>query len=126
MGYHWFVVVDGEEGKQFHHNRTRGIIFSPDSKRVAYCVSGGGKWSVVVDGKKEGKQYDEIRGVTFSPDSRRVAYRVIEEKGSVDILHKFFVVVDGEEGKQYDEIGEVTFSPDSRRVAYRAKLLTSG
>ncbi|HOK09764.1 MAG TPA: hypothetical protein PLJ10_08900, partial [Candidatus Hydrogenedens sp.] len=71
------------------------LIFSPDSRRVAYSAKRGDKWVVVVDGV-EGKEYDGIGAgsLIFSPDSRRVAYSA--KRGG-----KWVVVVDGVEGKEY-------------------------
>jgi len=39
LGYREFVVMDGEEGKQYYELGT-GLIFSPDSKHLAY----GQRW----------------------------------------------------------------------------------
>ncbi len=112
----WFVVVDGEEGKQYDGIGEGDPIFSPDSRRVAYYAKVGNKWFVVVDGE-EGKQYDGIGTPIFSPDSRRVAY-------GARVGNKWFVVVDGEEGKQYDGIvkggGPIFDSPD--RLHYLANV----
>ena len=113
VGDKWFVVVDGEEQKQYDGIGASGPIFSPCSRRVAYGAQVGDKWFVVVDGKEE-KQYDGIMEGTpiFCPDSKRVAY-------GAQVGDKWFVVVDGEEGKQYDGIvtlggGKIIFdSPDS-------------
>lgn len=72
IGEKWFVVVDGEEGKQYDGIMEGTPIFSPDSKRVAYGANVDEKCFVVVDGK-EGKRYDGfVRGgriVFDSPDS---------------------------------------------------------
>ena len=102
VGDKGFVVVDGQEGKQYDDIGKGDPIFSPDSQRVAYGARVGDKWLVVVDGE-EGKQYDAIlKGdPTFSPDSKRVAY-------GARVGDKWLVVVEGEEGKQYDGIGEGT------------------
>jgi hypothetical protein len=51
------VVVDGKEQKQY--DGTGSLVFSPDSKHVAYAAKADNKWFVVVDGK-EGKSYDEL------------------------------------------------------------------
>ena len=74
-GGKWLVVVDGVEGKEYDGIGKGTLVFSPDSKRVAYEAQRGGKWLVVVDGV-EGKEYDGIVEGTlvFSPDSKRVAY----------------------------------------------------
>ncbi|MDW8026564.1 MAG: hypothetical protein RMK18_11970, partial [Armatimonadota bacterium] len=62
-----FVVVDGEEGKEYDGIGT--LIFSPDSKHLAYGAERGKKQFVVVDGV-EGKEYDcFLRGSKLVFDS---------------------------------------------------------
>jgi hypothetical protein len=48
-------VVDGKEEKPYDGIDT--LLFSPDSRRVAYMAAVGAKQFVVVDGN-EGKPYD--------------------------------------------------------------------
>jgi hypothetical protein len=111
-----FLVVDGREEKQYDYIGAGTVIFSPDSKRVAYGAIVGNRVFLVVDGKED-KTYDTIggRGPVFSPDSKRVAY-------SATVGNKHFVVVDGNGQTPYDGIaqGTLIFSPDSKRVAYAA------
>ncbi|HOK09763.1 MAG TPA: hypothetical protein PLJ10_08895, partial [Candidatus Hydrogenedens sp.] len=58
-GGKWFVVVDGEEGKEYDGIGAGSLIFSPDSRRVMYSAGRGNKRFVVVDGE-ESKGYDGI------------------------------------------------------------------
>jgi Tol biopolymer transport system component len=92
------------------------LIFSPDSKLVAYAAGIGNKQFVIVDGK-EGARYDGIMSgsLIFSPDSKHVAY-------AAEAGNKRFVIVDGKEGTRYDAIGSLIFSPNSKRVAYGAGI----
>ena len=121
----WFVVVDEQEGKKYEISRAdesllaASLLFSPDSKRVAYSgkvntPEGRAKWLVAVD-DQDGKQYDSVARIVFSPDSKRVAYAARAGR-------KGMVVVDGVEGRQYDRIGSITFSPDSKHIAYVAGM----
>jgi len=93
-----FVIFDGEE-KEITEGTVRRLLFSPDSKRLAYVVSPlsstlpGPKYFIVVDGEK-GKKYEYIDDFVFSPDSKHVIYIVIHGE-------KMFVVVDQTEGKEY-------------------------
>ena len=64
-----------------------GVVFSPDSKRVAYGVKRGEKVFVVVDGV-EGKEYNWVGWPAFSPNSQRAAYAM--QRGG-----KWLVVVTG-------------------------------
>ena len=74
-----FVVVDGKEGKQYESIGEGTLIFSPDSKHLAYMARESTKTYpfVVVDGN-EGNEYEGIGGwsLKFSPDSKHVAYAV--------------------------------------------------
>jgi Tol biopolymer transport system component len=101
-----WVVVDGVEGKEYGAIGRESLVFSPDSRRVAYVAGRGGKQLVVVDGV-EGDEYGAIQArpvwptpgvlggsLVFSPDSRHVAY--LANRGD-----KQLVVVDGVEGKEY-------------------------
>ena len=99
-----FVVMDGEEGKEY--DEAGPPLFSPNSQRVAYGAARGGKQFVVVDGM-EGKEYDGIRVRTlrFNPDGQRMAYVAVHGD-------KRFLVVNGGEGKEYDEMGPPLFSPE--------------
>lgn len=96
-----------------------GLIFSPDSRRVAGFLSGkGGKYVASVDGVV-GKEYEDTGApgyysMLFSPDSKRYLYLGRR-------ANKWLVVVDNVEGKECDAIsGSPIFSPDSRHVAYIA------
>jgi Tol biopolymer transport system component len=116
-----FVVIDGQAGPEYDGIGIvwDELVFSPDSKRLAYGAKKGEKWVVVIDGQ-ESPVYDNIDtdwGMPlFSPDSKRVGYVAKKSR-------KQFVVIDGQAGPEYDEIMEGTpiFSPDSKRVAYEAR-----
>lgn len=89
------------------------LVFSPDSKKIAYKVRVNNKWVVVFDEKEE-KGYDAAGIPVFSPDGNRTAFAAREG-------NEQFVVIDGKEGKHYEAIGSIpVFSPDSRHVAYCA------
>ena len=92
-----------------------GLAFSPDSRRLAYAASEGGKGFLVVDGVED-KRYESAARPIFSPDSRRLAYEA--GRGG-----KSLAVIGGVEGPEYNsvEFGRL-FSPDGRRTAYKAGL----
>lgn len=58
------VVADGVEGKEY--KQISDLVFSPDSRHMAYLAERGGKWFAVVDGV-EGREYEG-----FLPGSRLV------------------------------------------------------
>jgi len=115
-GKKWFVVVDGQEQKQYDRIEAPSLVFSPDGQRVAYVARAVKKRFVVVDGQEQ-KQYDriEVPSLVFGPDSQRWTY--LARAG-----RKWFVVVDGKEQTRLNRIqkGSLLFSPDSQRVAYAA------
>jgi WD40 repeat protein len=121
-----FAVVDGREQKGY--GLVEGLLFSPDSKHVAYLADK--RWnrgtSVVLDGK-EGKPYDQISGICFSPDGNRLAYvayhRTNQPDGSVAVD---FAVVDGQAGKAYNSVASMRFSPDSKHLVYVARRTAGG
>jgi Tol biopolymer transport system component len=99
------------------------VLFSPDSRRLAYIAIEGDKEFAVIDGV-EGKRYDEVaHSITFSADGKRVAYTARDGKD-------WIVVVDGAEMKRYPNPSpppfhpvrkaprNFVFSPDSKRLAY--------
>jgi Tol biopolymer transport system component len=118
-----FVVVDGKEGEHYSDVAVLilSIVFSPNSKRVAYSLwkVGLDRRFMVVDGIRE-KEYKDV-GLTpvFSPDSKHIAYGARKsDTGSF----KSFIVLDGKEQNLYDDVDfdEIVFSPDSKRLAYKA------
>lgn len=118
-----YVVVDGEEGKNYEGGSVElifpdsrnDIAFSPNSKRVAYRADKDHMQLVVVDGK-EGKLFNKVDLPHFSPDSKKVAYTATLSEGYKNMV----MVLNGAEGKLYDFIGGPIFSPDSKRIAYSA------
>ena len=56
------MVVNERDERQYDDIASGTLVFSPDSKRVAYGARLDDKWFVVVNGK-DGKQYDDIVAV---------------------------------------------------------------
>ena len=127
-----YMVIDGKEGKKYHQvgeHIKQGIVFSPDSKNIAYMAAiNSGKedssgfriqeWRVVLN-DKEDKPYRYVSNITFSPNSTKLAYvahNAIDGKTKA----KSFIVQNGVAGKAYDEIADLVFSPDSKTLAYVA------
>ena len=108
------LVIDGNEGEPFDRIVLGSVVFSPDSRRVAFAAERQGKFLVVVDGT-EGPSFDDNYNPVFSPDSQHVSY-IAGQVGSRS------AIVDGEivSGK-YPDVGGgtgVVFSPDGRRMAF--------
>lgn len=85
------VVVDGVKGKAY--DVIEKIIFSPDSKHIAYIARRGDSRLVVVDGVEQA-EYGSINAdsLVFSPDSKHLVY--LQDHGEI--------VVDGVECGEYD------------------------
>jgi len=106
LGSTWHAVVDGQPEADFDQiavgsvtfNRTtaffESIVFSPDSRRVAYLARKSEKWLMVIDGRP-GPEYDEIKRAVFSFD----------EYGRPD-------------GPSYS----LAFSSEGKHVAYAARV----
>jgi hypothetical protein len=112
------MVRDGVEGKIYDYIDYGDVVFSPDSKRLAYPATIGdrsnGKAFVVVD-EQEKRAYDFIglQSIRFSPDGSRLAY-VAELNGL------WLVVADEKEGRQWENFCTcISFSPDSKHLAYQ-------
>lgn len=90
------------------------IVFSPDSRSVAYAVEQDGGWVVVRDGRP-GPVEDGVGELVFSPLGDALAYTAL--RGG-----RWHVVVDGAAGEAYDSLfsGTLTFDPSGRRIAYAA------
>jgi hypothetical protein len=117
------VVVDGKESRDYFAVATREILFSPDSRHVAYHASAPERPtmanpSVIVHDGVESAPYEKILKGTpvFSPDSQHLAFAA-ERDG------QWRVVLDGKEGETYDGIDDsfFAFSADSRHLVSRAR-----
>ena len=137
-GTNWYIWADQKLSKPYDQIGSE-VVFSPNSRRLAYVAITGGHWQIVDNGKKVGQDYDGISNgpLEFSPDSQHLACVVL-------CGTKWRLVVDGVEGREYDAVmghnpsvfveddssskrrpllwGQppVYFSPDSRHVVYRA------
>jgi WD40 repeat protein/tetratricopeptide (TPR) repeat protein len=121
-----FVVMDSVDGNMHDVVRSDGIaspiVFSPDSKHVAYMVrrTSDYKCWIVFDGVA-GKEYAGIEdaSLTFSPDSSRLAY--IASVEHMKDRWRTAIILDGEEVKdEFYYHSRLIFSPDSKHLAYVA------
>ena len=70
------VFVNGKKGPVFDAISSFGVLFSPDSRKIAYVAKKSGKWHVVVDNKvSEGYEAIGNRGLKFSSGWDRVLFR---------------------------------------------------
>ena len=104
---------------------TPELVFSPDSRHLAYAVRDLNKATVVVlDGMERGG-YSQVARLTFSPDSSRLAYFADDGKG-------WLLAMTGVDGKEYEipryrltsSFGvhqAIVFSPNGKHFAYVAR-----
>lgn len=112
---------DGEQQFRVHVNQEthkpyaiidprQGLVFSRDSKRLAYAASPDGEvWHLVEDGKP-GPEFEQIKHIRFSPDSQRLAYAAKKDG-------KWHLVENGKAGPGYNDIKRVAFGPESENLA---------
>ena len=105
------VKVDGKAGRPYDGVGVGALVFSPDSRRLAYPAQRGHGWHVVINGE-EGEPFGGIGEIVFSPDSRHVAY--LARRGG-----RWHVVRDGKVGAPFYGVFRrtLTFSADSKRLA---------
>ncbi len=130
------VVRDGKEGEPFGYSETHWMVFSPDSRRLAYWATNGSRERtdddfifytddcfVVVDGVR-GRSYERVREIEFSPGGSRVAYVGTKQGGGPrtdkSTPQEQVAVIDGKESGPYHWVEGFVFSPDDRRVAFSA------
>ncbi len=89
------------------------MIFSADSRHLAYSAREADSWYMVKDGEK-GKPYKSVGSPVLSADGQRLAYPAQVPGG-------WCMVVDGNLGKAFEKLGPPAFSPDGRRLAYAAR-----
>jgi WD40 repeat protein len=97
---HPFIVVDSKPGPKY--GGLYQLLFSPDSRHIAYMAEKGNHWLVVLDGQ-EGNQYNHIRELKFSADSKHLVYAADKDIGKY-LDDRMVVVIDGREGPEYQMI----------------------
>ena len=104
------VRIDGKQGQPYDTIGVGALVFSPNSRRLAFPARRGAGWHVVLDGQ-EGEAFHGVGEIVFSPDSRHVAY--LARRGG-----KWHIVRDGKVGAAFHGIfrRKLAFSPDSRRL----------
>ena len=89
------------------------MIFSADSRHLAYSAREADSWFIVKDGEKN-KPFKSVGSPVMSRDGQRLAY-------AAEVPGGWCMVVDGNPGKPFEKLGPPAFSPDGRRVAYAAR-----
>src|SRR5438105_2168234 len=108
-----FVVLNGKKDRAY--TETGDLIFSPDSKHLAYSAQRDGKWCIVNDGT-EGPLYDVVGKSMpiFSPDSKHLAY--VAKRAD-----QWMLILDGKESPPVEEVYSPRFNPNGNGFAWCAK-----
>jgi Tol biopolymer transport system component len=107
----WCVVKDGMAGTIY--DNIYDIVFSHDSKRLAYAAMKDRKMVMVVD-DHESDPHDMVGLPVFSFDSKIIASAYAEKT-------RWYVLLNGEKSDWFDQIYKFYFSTDSKRIAFFAK-----
>lgn len=89
------------------------MIFSADSRHLAYSAREADSWFMVKDGEKS-KPFKSVGSPIVSRDGQRLAF-------AAQVPGGWCMVVDGNPGKPFEKLGPPAFSPDGRRLAYAAR-----
>jgi Tol biopolymer transport system component len=121
-GVKYCAVFDGQEGP-LYGNMYLGIVFSADGKRLAYNLSEGGKFPLVVDGVVSSLGSGAVYK-RFSPDGKHLAYAQIN-KNKVGLVVDDKVVADEVVAWEnhlkvgdFDDKVVVSFSKNGGRVSW--------
>ena len=98
-----FIDPEGETREE-PLGRPDVLIFSPDSKHLAYRLLTPEDTFSIVDGRSTGVYYRMVSAHVFSSDSKRLAFGVADGKGM------WYVVCDGKNGRCYDSVSRPAFS----------------
>lgn len=112
-----WAVLDEVPGKKYTALVAQPLLFSPNSRRLAYvAVTPQRDKSFVVLDSKEWPAVESVartNSLQFSPDSTHLAFWCGQGGHA-------FLMLDGAIGKGYLSIGPLAFSPDGRRSAFMA------
>jgi len=107
----WRVVKNG--APEPIYDKIFDIIFSYDSKHMAYAAIKDRQMVMVFDGK-EIAEGNMVGFPLFSWDSKRFAYGMAQK-------NDWFIVLDNEKSTSFDQVYKFQFSLDSKRYSYIAK-----
>ena len=107
-----YLSLDQKRGQYYDGIAIEGLVFSPDSKHLAYPARQDQRWAVVADGIRS-PFWDGIGQVMFSPNSTELVY--VAQRGSL-----WYVVRGADDGPGYEELlaDSLRFSPDGKRLAF--------
>jgi hypothetical protein len=108
-----YLIKDGVEMPFAKHDKRSHLVISKKGRTFNIGVLGG-RFFPIIDGKKAGREYDEITMPAFDQEGTNLAFAARRR-------NEWFVVANGHEGPAFDMVVTPTFSPDGLRLAYRAR-----
>lgn len=123
------VMVDGRKNSESYDSDETfkpilKLIFSPDSRSLAYLVGHSGGYVYIDELEEEDYGYDIVGNMDdnwfrFSPDSKSAIYVI--SANNVD--GPAYVVTNGRRSEPYSRLaGPPIFSPDSRHLAFAVRI----
>lgn len=88
------------------------VVFSPNSKHLAYAVKDG-NWSIYVDNKKVASGYDNVDNILVDNSAK---YAFIGRKGN-----SYAANINGKESAKYPDVSNLVISPDGKQSAFIAR-----
>lgn len=89
-------------------------MVSADGRHAAWRTGREKKWAVMLDGNRQGGEFEEVKSLAFSSGGQHFAFTARRGKA-------WMIVLDAGEGAPFDEIGSAVFSADGARTAYAAR-----
>ena len=111
-GPQWFLAVDGEPEVPIEGIVDRSLIFSPDSRRLAYAVAKPDQRAYLVVDGKAGPVHDRIGGTMPLGPANRASMQSGSGLEPGSSMSSNYTIAPG---------SPLLFSPDSRRIAYLAR-----
>jgi hypothetical protein len=107
------VVIDGQPSDGYGPVLQGSLMFSPESKHVAFAALKSVHWVVVVDGR-EGPKFAKVGIPIFSREGGHVAYTALTGR----FKRPWTVVVDDRENGEFEQVGLPVFSADGKHVVF--------
>ncbi len=114
LGARTFVVVDEKAGPEVSALGEK-LVFSPDSKHLAYRALVNDGEAMIIDGHVE-RAFDQVGDTpVFSADGKHCAYAARDGQD-------WYMVLDGQiQQPSFDLVSAPVFSPDGERIAFAAQ-----
>jgi Tol biopolymer transport system component len=114
------INADGNDAVQLTSGKEWDPAWSPDGKRIAYCLSGA-IYVMNTDGSSKVKLTDSGTGPLWSPDANQIVYSRIQYPKTYEI---YIINADGTKRIRISAEGAYPrWSPDGKKIAYCGKRI---